>query len=132
MPPMVGSLGRRSVEATVLLFAVLGFTYVPLGEHTGLEHAKAIFGTDAASRAGSELWDAVTRLRERWLGSPREHVPPPLPSGAPPEPNSAPPEELLSKATPQEALDLDEMADDVPEADDSPEPDDHAPKGQEP
>ncbi|MCB9585049.1 MAG: hypothetical protein H6718_06600 [Polyangiaceae bacterium] len=110
---MFGSLGRRSVEATVLLFAVLGFTYVPLGEHTGLEHAKAIFGTDAASRAGSELWGAVSRLRDRWLGDPRGHVPPPAPSGAAPEPNSATPEELLSKSAPAEAADLS----DIPEAD---------------
>ncbi|MEZ4374848.1 MAG: hypothetical protein R3B07_28805 [Polyangiaceae bacterium] len=123
MPAMFGSLGRRSVEATVLLFAVLGFTYVPLGEHTGLEHAKAIFGTDAASRAGSELWDAVSRLRERWLGDPRGHVPPPLPSGAEPEPNSATPEELLSKSAPAEAADQS----DIPEADEGPGADELGP-----
>lgn len=109
---MVGSLGRRSVEAVVLLFAVLGFTYVPLGEHTGLEHAKAIFGTHAASQAGGELWETVTRLRERWLGDARGQVPPPLPSNAPPQPNSALPDEVLSKPAPH-----DEPPDDIPQAD---------------
>lgn len=112
MPPMVGSLGRRSVEAVVLLFAVLGFTYVPLGEHTGLEHAKAILGTQAASQAGSELWETVTHLRTRWLGDPRGHVPPPVPSNAPPQPNSALPDEVMSKAASQ-----DEPPEDIPEAD---------------
>ena len=45
------------------MFAVLGFCYVPLGSHTGLEHAKAIFGTPAAKRAGAELVEAFARIR---------------------------------------------------------------------
>ena len=68
MPAMFGSLGRRSVEATVLLFAVLGFTYVPLGEHTGLEHAKAIFATAPAREAAAELWQAAGRVRRTMFG----------------------------------------------------------------
>jgi hypothetical protein len=39
--------------------------YVPLGKHTGYEHAKAILATGAASRAGRELNEAVDRLRGR-------------------------------------------------------------------
>jgi len=47
------------------LFAVLGFCYVPLGGHTGLEHAKAVFSTPAAKRAGAELIGALIRVRTR-------------------------------------------------------------------
>jgi len=99
---MVGRVGRRGVEALVLLFAVLGFTYVPLGEHTGLEHSKAILGTDAASRAASELFGSVGRLKARWLGDPRAAVPPPLKPGSSAEPISAPPDELLCAPAPAE------------------------------
>jgi hypothetical protein len=41
----VGNLGRRLVESVVGLFALLGFVYVPLGRHTGFEHAKAVLST---------------------------------------------------------------------------------------
>jgi hypothetical protein len=51
------------MEAGISLFAVLGFCYVPLGSHTGLEHAKAVFGTPAAKRAGVELVQAFVRVR---------------------------------------------------------------------
>ena len=60
---MLRVLGRRGLEAGISLFAVLGFCYVPLGSHTGLEHAKAIFGTPAAKRAGVELVEAFARVR---------------------------------------------------------------------
>jgi hypothetical protein len=53
------------MEAGISLFAVLGFCYVPLGSHTGLEHAKAIFGTPAAKRAGVELVEAFVRVRSK-------------------------------------------------------------------
>jgi hypothetical protein len=61
-------LGRRGLEAGISLFAVLGFCYVPLGSHTGLEHAKAIFATPAAKRAGAELVEAFLRVRGKLTG----------------------------------------------------------------
>jgi len=65
---VLGVLGRRGVEAGISLFAVLGFCYVPLGGHTGFEHAKAVFSTPAAKRAGSELVDALIRVRAKLTG----------------------------------------------------------------
>src|SRR6187551_2590980 len=84
---VLGVLGRRGVEASISLFAVLGFCYVPLGGHTGLEHAKAVFSTPAAKRAGAELLDALLRVRGKLTGEVQEFAkggpdatPPPLPS----------------------------------------------------
>ena len=65
---MLGVLGRRGVEAGISLFAVLGFCYVPLGGHTGFEHAKAVLSTPAAKRAGTELLDALIRVRAKLTG----------------------------------------------------------------
>lgn len=65
MAAVVGRYMHRALDLLVLVFAGLGFVYVPLGKHTGYEHAKAIFATGAASRAGRELSDAVDRLRGR-------------------------------------------------------------------
>jgi len=68
------------------LFAVLGFCYVPLGGHTGFEHAKAVFTTPAAKRAGAELLDALLRVRAKLMGEVQEFesgpnaTPPALPS----------------------------------------------------
>ena len=61
-------LGRRGLEAGISVFALLGFCYVPLGQHTGLEHAKAIFSTPAAKRAASELIEAFARVRGKLSG----------------------------------------------------------------
>jgi hypothetical protein len=61
-------LGRRGLEAGISVFAVLGFCYVPLGQHTGFEHAKAIFSTPAAKRAGGELIEAFTRVKSKLTG----------------------------------------------------------------
>ena len=90
---MLGVLGRRGVEASISLFAVLGFCYVPLGGHTGLEHVKAVFSTPAAKRAGAELLDALVRVRGKLSGEVEQFAtgspgvtggpdatPPPLPS----------------------------------------------------
>ncbi len=60
---MFARFGRRLIEAVVALFALLGFAFVPLGQHTGLEHLKAIVQTPAAQRAGRELVEAGSRLR---------------------------------------------------------------------
>lgn len=67
MAPVFGlsHLSRRLVESVVGLFAVLGFLYVPLGRHTGFEHAKAILGTPAASAAIDDLTRTALDLRER-------------------------------------------------------------------
>ncbi|HEY2404466.1 MAG TPA: hypothetical protein VGI10_00580 [Polyangiaceae bacterium] len=68
------SLGRRGIDALVAAFALLGFFYVPLGEHTGFEHAKAIFTTPAAERAGRELTGALLRVRDKLLHPERERA----------------------------------------------------------
>jgi len=85
---VLGVLGRRGVEACISLFAVLGFCYVPLGGHTGFEHAKAVFTTPAAKRAGAELLAALIRVRAKLTGEVQafatghepEATPPPLPT----------------------------------------------------
>lgn len=67
MAPVFGltHLGRRCVESVVGLFAILGFIYVPLGRHTGFEHAKAVLSTPAASAAIDDLTRAALDLRGR-------------------------------------------------------------------
>jgi hypothetical protein len=67
MAPVFGltHLGRRCIESVVGLFAVLGFIYVPLGRHTGFEHAKAVLSTPAASAAIDDLTQTALRLRTR-------------------------------------------------------------------
>ena len=62
---MIARFGRRLLEGLVALFALLGFAFVPLGEHTGLEHLKAIASTPAAERAATELVQAGAHLRQR-------------------------------------------------------------------
>ena len=69
---MLGVLGRRGVEASISLFAVLGFCYVPLGGHTGFEHAKAVLSSPAAKRAGVELLEAAIRVRAKFTGEAEE------------------------------------------------------------
>jgi hypothetical protein len=46
---VIARFGRRLLEGLVALFALLGFAFVPLGEHTGLEHLKAIASTPRRS-----------------------------------------------------------------------------------
>ena len=67
MAPVFGlsNLGRRLVESVVSLFAILGFVYVPLGRHTGFEHAKAVFSTPAAASAIDDLTTTALSLRQR-------------------------------------------------------------------
>lgn len=62
---MIPRLARRAIEALVFLFALLGFCFVPLGDKTALEHAKAIARTEAAAEAGRELLEATRRIRRR-------------------------------------------------------------------
>jgi hypothetical protein len=55
------------VESVVGLFAILGFLYVPLGRHTGFEHAKAVFSTPAAAAAIDDVTTTALGLRQRAL-----------------------------------------------------------------
>lgn len=100
---VLGVLGRRGVEAGISLFALLGFCYVPLGGHTAFEHAKAVLSTPAAKRAGSELLDALVRVRAKLLGEAQEFArsgpaatPPSLPT---PKRPSAPHSEAPHRAS---------------------------------
>lgn len=61
----------------MLLFAVLGFAFVPLGRHTALEHVRAILATGAAADAGRELGESVKRLKKALLGAPEKAGKPP-------------------------------------------------------
>jgi len=62
---VIARFGRRLLEGVVGLFALLGFAFVPLGEHTGLEHLKAVASTPAAQRAARELIQAGVKLRQQ-------------------------------------------------------------------
>ena len=83
---MLRVVARRGLEAGISVFAVLGFCYVPLGSHTGFEHAKAVFGTPAAKRAGAELLEAFLRVRAKLTGQVQE-----LATGASATPPELPP-----------------------------------------
>ena len=87
---MFGNVGRRLVEGVVGLFALLGFIYVPLGQHTGFEHARAVLSTPAASAAIEDLTTTALRLRGQALGYLTGHAPAPLTDASPPvtEPRS--------------------------------------------
>jgi hypothetical protein len=61
----LGNIGRRLGEGVVGLFAILGFVYVPLGRHTGFEHAKAVLSTPAAAAAIDDLCRTALELRQR-------------------------------------------------------------------
>ena len=67
MAPVFGlsNLGRRLMESVVGLFAILGFLYVPLGRHTGFEHAQAVFSTPAAAAAIADVTTTALGLRKR-------------------------------------------------------------------
>jgi hypothetical protein len=58
----------RLVNWIVLGFALYAFSFVPLGEKTGLEHLRAILKTDASQQAISELNSAGRRLVDELLG----------------------------------------------------------------
>ena len=72
-----GNVGRKLVEGTVGLFALLGFLYVPLGRHTGFEHAQAVLSTPQASAAIEDLTNAALRLRARAFELFTGHLSPP-------------------------------------------------------
>lgn len=91
MAPVFGltHLGRRCIESVVGLFAVLGFIYVPLGRHTGFEHAKAVLSTPAALRAWSELSQTALGLRERAFAFVGERLGASAPGGPVARPSAA-------------------------------------------
>jgi hypothetical protein len=76
----LGNLGRRLLEGAVGLFALLGFLYVPLGQKTGFEHARAILSTPAATAAIEDVTASVLRLRLRAIELVTGRVSPPAPS----------------------------------------------------
>lgn len=92
----LGNLGRRCFESVVGLFAVLGFLYVPLGRHTGFEHAKAVLSTPAAAAAIEDVTRAAAQLRERAVAYVTGGQAPPPPAEMAPkrrrsEPRAVPP-----------------------------------------
>jgi hypothetical protein len=76
----LGNLGRRLAEGAVGLFALLGFLYVPLGRHTGFEHARAVFSTPAARAAIEDFTATALSLRQRAIELVTGRVSPPAPS----------------------------------------------------
>lgn len=64
---MFASLGRQAFGSVISAFALLGFVFVPLGERTGLQHAKAILATPEASRAGEGLLTQLEALKRQFL-----------------------------------------------------------------
>jgi hypothetical protein len=76
----LGHVGRRLAEGAVALFALLGFLYVPLGRHTGFEHARAVLTTPAAAEAIKDVGSTLLRLRQRAVEMFTGHVSPPAPS----------------------------------------------------
>jgi hypothetical protein len=76
---LFGNVGRRLIEGVVGLFALLGFLYVPLGRHTGFEHARAVLSTPAASAAIEDLSRAALGLRQRALELVMGRTPAPTP-----------------------------------------------------
>lgn len=62
-------LAKTVVEGVVLLLAAYTFAFVPLGEHTALEHVRAILATKEAQEAGRELKQAGGRVVDELLKS---------------------------------------------------------------
>lgn len=73
------TFGRRAIDFAVLVLATYALAFVPLGRHTGLEHARAILRTKAARDAGHELVQAAQRLGRRLLGDEATAAPRPRP-----------------------------------------------------
>ena len=101
---MIARFGRRLLEGLVALFALMGFAFVPLGEHTGLEHLRAIASTEAAERAARELVQAGAELRQRitraLLTGPDSRAKRPLPKLPEPDLGPEPQNARLAPAAP--------------------------------
>jgi hypothetical protein len=81
-----GTFGRRAGETVVVLFALLGYGFVPLGSKTAFEHTLALLRAAPAREAAAGFLSALERGRALVV---RALVPPapeaaalPLPSGA--------------------------------------------------
>jgi hypothetical protein len=85
-----GNVGRRLVEGVVGLFALLGFIYVPLGQHTGFEHACAVLSTPAATAAIEDVTTTALRLRGQAVGYLTGKAPAPLSDAPSPQKGNAP------------------------------------------
>ncbi|HLV68527.1 MAG TPA: hypothetical protein VKY73_22075 [Polyangiaceae bacterium] len=59
------SVGRRAVELVIVLFAILGFAFVPLGGKTGLEHALFLARSQPARQLATGLLAALSRAVDR-------------------------------------------------------------------
>lgn len=64
----MSKLGRRALQLAVLFFAALGFTTVPLGERTGLQHLQRILATVAVSDAARDVSTSARELVRRLTG----------------------------------------------------------------
>jgi len=59
------SVGRRAIELVIVLFAILGFAFVPLGGKTGLEHALFLARSEPARQLATGLIAALSRAVDR-------------------------------------------------------------------
>lgn len=50
---MFGTVGRRAAESVVVVFALLGYGFVPLGSKTAFEHTVALVRTAPAHEAAA-------------------------------------------------------------------------------
>ncbi|MDX2052523.1 MAG: hypothetical protein SFV15_09040 [Polyangiaceae bacterium] len=67
---MIVRLARQAIGSIVSVFALLGFAFVPLGDQTGFEHAKAILATPEATRAFRGLVERLEAAKEQaWKGN---------------------------------------------------------------
>lgn len=63
---------RWSINLVVLAFAAYAFCIVPLGDRTGLEHARALWASDAARDAKAEVVEAARKLDAQVRGNDAE------------------------------------------------------------
>ncbi len=60
-------VAKTSVQLLLLGLALYAFAFVPLGRHTCLEHARAIWATPEAQQAKHEAGQATSRLLRELL-----------------------------------------------------------------
>ena len=84
MRAVLSRLVKVGFEAVVLAFAFYAFAFVPLGQHTALEHIRRIVATPPAQEAGQEAKAAFQRLVKRvsdgGLNAPERNATKPLTS----------------------------------------------------
>jgi hypothetical protein len=82
-----GSTARRIVETVVVVFALLGYAFVPLGKRTAFEHTVALLRTAPAHEAAAGFVGTLEKGRALLVRAltptpPDEAAALPLPSGA--------------------------------------------------